>query len=234
MNSSPETILRAEGVEMEYVVGKDRLKVLKGVDLEVRRHETLSISGVSGSGKTTLLHILGALELPTAGNVWIDEVDIYKMSERLRSGMRSAKIGYVFQAYHLLPELDVLENVVLPAMSSPRWIVRAGDARRRAAGLLEKVGLADRARHRPTELSGGEQQRAALARALMNDPDIIFADEPTGNLDEHTSELVLDQLMNLTDDLGRTLVMVTHNREIAALCQRRLVLEDGRIGEISA
>jgi len=227
MSSGKDTILKVAGVKMDYSVGKDKLRVLNGVDLEVRRHETVSIAGVSGSGKTTLLHIIGALEHPTDGTVMVDDVDVYAMSERQRSLLRAKRVGYVFQAYHLLPELDVLENVLLPAMSCPRWLMRAKDCRKRAANLLEQVGLSDRADHRPTELSGGEQQRAALARALMNEPEIIFADEPTGNLDEHTSERVLELLMDITEQTGHTLVMVTHNSEIAARCQRRLKLEDG-------
>lgn len=227
MNDRGDILLRAEGIELEYVVGKERLPVLKGLDLSVARHETVSITGVSGSGKTTLLHILGALERPSAGRVVFDGIDLYRAGEKGRTALRSRKIGYVFQSYHLLPELDLLENVVLPAMADPAWLWRAKSARARAMELLGKVGLAERAGHRPTELSGGEQQRAALARALMNDPEIIFADEPTGNLDEDTSQRVLDLLIDLAGEMRRTLVMVTHNREIARLCRRRLVLENG-------
>lgn len=229
MSNRADKILSARGVKMSFAVGRDRLEILKGVDIDVVRGETTSITGVSGSGKTTLLHILGALERPTAGTVDIDGRNIYRMSERQLAGLRAKTIGYVFQAYHLLPELDVIDNVILPAMSSPRWVFQARQARERALALLDKVGLADRAGHRPTELSGGEQQRAAIARALMNDPEIIFADEPTGNLDEHTSDLVLGQLMDIAGDLHRTLVMVTHNREVAALCNHQLVLEDGHL-----
>jgi len=229
MNSTGEIILRAEGIEMEYGVGRERLRILRGLDLELRRHETLSITGVSGSGKTTLLHILGALEQPTAGRVALDGIDIYRCPERRRALIRSNRIGYVFQSYHLLPELDLLENVVLPAMARPGWMLQARAARERAHELLAKVGLAERARHRPTELSGGEQQRAAIARALINEPEIIFADEPTGNLDEHSSGLVLEQLMGLAGELRRTLVMVTHDRDVAGLCERRLLLHEGQL-----
>lgn len=214
---------------MEYTVGKEHLRVLDGVDLDVQRNERLSITGVSGSGKTTLLHILGALEKPTEGAIYMEGDNIYTMSDATRSLLRAKRIGYVFQSYHLLPELDVLENVVLPSMSSPGWMVRSRESRARAESLLERVGLADRARHRPVELSGGEQQRAALARALMNEPDLIFADEPTGNLDEHTSERVLSTLMEITDELDRTLLMVTHNPQIAARCERQMRLEDGHL-----
>jgi ABC-type lipoprotein export system ATPase subunit len=229
MNSTGEIILRAEGVEMEYGVGREHLRILRGLDLELQRGETLSISGVSGSGKTTLLHILGALEQPTGGSVALDGIDIYRCPERRRALIRSNRIGYVFQSYHLLPELDLLENVVLPAMARPGWMLQARAARERARELLAKVGLAERASHRPTELSGGEQQRAAIARALINEPEIIFADEPTGNLDEHSSGLVLEQLMGLAGELRRTLVMVTHDRAVARLCERRLMLHEGRL-----
>lgn len=227
MNECSDIILQAEGIGMEYIVGKERLQILKGLELSVPRHETVSITGVSGSGKTTLLHILGALERPTAGRVVLGGVDLYRVGEKERGALRSRRIGYVFQSYHLLPELDLLENVVLPAMADPAWIWRAKSARERGRELLDKVGLGDRARHRPSELSGGEQQRAALARALMNDPELIFADEPTGNLDEHSSRRVLDLLMDLAGEMRRTLLMVTHNREIASLCRRQMILEDG-------
>lgn len=227
MNECSDIILQAEGIGMEYIVGKERLQILKGLELSVPRHETVSITGVSGSGKTTLLHILGALERPTAGRVVLGGVDLYRVGEKERGALRSRRIGYVFQSYHLLPELDLLENVVLPAMADPAWIWRAKSARERGRELLDKVGLGDRASHRPSELSGGEQQRAALARALMNDPELIFADEPTGNLDEHSSRRVLDLLMDLAGEMRRTLLMVTHNREIASLCRRQMILEDG-------
>ncbi len=229
MSKRGDILLTARDVRMQFTIGRDKLAVLNGVSLDVRKSETLSITGVSGCGKTTLLHILGALEHPTSGEVRIADCDVYKMSDRARSALRSLRIGYVFQAYHLLPELDVLENVILPAMSGSGWLRRAKDSRDRARSLLDRVGLADRANHRPTELSGGEQQRVALARALMNEPEILFADEPTGNLDEHTGESILEILTNLTSEFGHTLVIVTHNRQIAARCQRRLILAEGRV-----
>lgn len=218
-----DTILQAENIERCYTIGTTTLRVLKGVSMEVKRGETLSIMGESGSGKSTLLHVLGGLDTPKAGQVHFDGQSVYGMSSKRRSRFRAENVGFVFQSFHLLPELDILENVALPAMA-----LRPNTAAKtRAAELLTEVGLGERIGHRPQELSGGEQQRAALARALMNEPDIIFADEPTGNLDSKTGDKVLHYLFQLAETRGHTLVLVTHSREVAERCSRQLVLKDG-------
>ncbi len=219
-------ILRAEEVHKAYRIGKRTVEVLHGVTLSVQRGETLSVMGASGSGKSTLLHILGGLDKPDAGDVFFEQTSLVNMKPPKRAAFRANRCGFIFQSYHLLPELDVLQNVALPSMAA-----RRKDAKARAEHLLERVGLSDRMDHRPMELSGGEQQRVALARALMNEPDLIMADEPTGNLDSHTGGNVLHNLFDLAQSEKLTLVMVTHNEEIARLCQRELILKDGKLEE---
>lgn len=221
-------ILRAEEVHKAYRIGVRPVEVLHGVSLSVQRGESVSIMGASGSGKSTLLHILGGLDKPDAGNVFFEETSLVKMKPSKRAMFRALRVGFVFQGYHLLPELDVLQNVMLPLMAASG---AAADGRARAEHLLEQVGLSGRMDHRPQELSGGEQQRVALARALMNDPDLILADEPTGNLDSHTGENVLNNLFDLAQSGTRTLILVTHNEEVAARCGRELILKDGKLEE---
>lgn len=229
MDDAPATpaLLEARDLRRVYTVGPAACEVLKGISLQVRRGESLCIMGASGAGKSTLLHILGGLDQPTAGTVWLDGQDLYALSPARRTELRAARLGFVFQAYHLLPELSVLENVLLPAQSRRGAWRRAEALRRRARELLERVALGHRADHRPSELSGGEQQRTALARALMNQPDLVLADEPTGNLDSCMGRQVLDYLFDLGREQGRTLVMVTHNEAVADRCTRKLVLRDG-------
>jgi len=224
--SGNENILQVERLGKTYMLGKATIPVLRDVSLAVRAGEVISIIGASGSGKSTLLHILGALDQPSGGIVRFKGRDLYALSAAQRTGVRARQIGFVFQFYHLLPELDVLENVMLPALSSNRAPTGMRD---RAQSLLEAVGLAGRANHLPMELSGGEQQRVALARALMNHPDMVLADEPTGNLDSVTGGQVLDFLFALTRGEGRTLILVTHNIAVARLCDRVLELKDGRL-----
>jgi predicted ABC-type transport system involved in lysophospholipase L1 biosynthesis ATPase subunit len=219
--------IAATNVHKTYVLERVRIPVLRGVSLEVRRGERLAIIGASGAGKSTLLHVLGGLDCPNEGSVRFEQTDVYALSAAARSEFRATRIGFVFQAYHLLPELDVLENVMLPALSRPGAWARMPALRERAKELLDRVGLSHRLRHRPVEVSGGEQQRAAIARALMNDPAALLADEPTGNLDSTTGRQVLDCLFALTAERAHTLVLVTHNEDIAALCDRRLCLRDG-------
>jgi ABC-type lipoprotein export system ATPase subunit len=222
-----ETILRAEEVHKTYHIGKREVEVLHGVSLKIKRGETVSIMGASGAGKSTLMHILGGLDRPDAGDVFFEETSLGKMNPSRRSAFRAKRCGFIFQSYHLLPELDVCQNVMLPSMA-----VRDGqNVRARAEHLLEQVGLAGRLDHRPMELSGGEQQRVAIARALMNDPDLILADEPTGNLDSHTGENILNNLFDLAQSAQRTLIIVTHNDQVAARCQRELILKDGKLEE---
>lgn len=222
-----ETILRAEEVHKTYYIGKRAVEVLHGVSLTIQRGETVSIMGASGAGKSTLMHILGGLDQPDSGDVFFEETSLVKMNPAKRAAFRAKRCGFIFQSYHLLPELDVRQNVILPSMA-------AGNGRNvkaRAEELLERVGLAGRMDHRPMELSGGEQQRVAIARALMNDPELILADEPTGNLDSHTGENILNNLFDLAQSAGRTLIMVTHNEAVAERCRRELILKDGKLEE---
>jgi len=235
-------VLEIEELSRSYQIGATALSVLKNVSLKVFAGETVAIVGASGSGKSTLLHIIGGLDQPTSGTVHFQERDVYAMSGRQRTVLRARSIGFVFQFYHLLPELDVLENVMLPAMNSSLGLfglagrpVKSGKAvppdnpRNRALNLLQSVGLTERADHLPAELSGGEQQRAAVARALVNEPELLLADEPTGNLDSKTGAQVLNVLFGLVKNDRRTLVMVTHNAEVAARCDRTLKLQDGSL-----
>lgn len=222
-----KTILRAEEVHKTYHIGKRTVEVLHGVSLTIQRGETLSIMGASGAGKSTLMHILGGLDRPDAGDVLFEETSLVKMNPAKRAAFRAKRCGFIFQSYHLLPELDVRQNVILPSMAAGN----GRDVKARAEELLEKVGLAGRMDHRPMELSGGEQQRVAIARALMNDPDLILADEPTGNLDSHTGENILNNLFDLAQSANRTLIIVTHNEEVARRCQRELILKDGKLEE---
>jgi len=221
-----KTILRVEEVHKAYHIGKRAVEVLHGVSLRVQRGETLSIMGASGSGKSTLLHILGGLDKPDAGDLFFEETSLVKMKPPKRAAFRAKRCGFIFQSYHLLPELDVLQNVMLPSMAA-----RLNNVKARAEYLLDQAGLSGRMDHRPQELSGGEQQRVAIARALMNDPDLVLADEPTGNLDSHTGGNVLHNLFDLAQSENRTLILVTHNEEVARHCQRELILKDGKLEE---
>jgi len=221
-------LIDAENLHKRYLLKKHEISVLSGADLKVDRGETVAVVGRSGSGKSTLLHILGGFDRPDkeSGSVAIDGVDIYGVSAARRTRVRATKIGFVFQSYHLLNEMDVLENVVLPAMA-----IGNNNAASRAIELLDAVGVADRLHHTPMELSGGEQQRVAIARALINNPAVILADEPTGNLDSETGSTVLELLFKLTKDRDHALVMVTHNRQVAETCDRTLFLENGKLEE---
>jgi predicted ABC-type transport system involved in lysophospholipase L1 biosynthesis ATPase subunit len=215
-----DAILAARQLRKTYRLGRHTLEVLRGVDLEIRRGEALVITGASGAGKSTLLHLLGGLDRPSGGEVFFEGVSLQRIN---RTRWRNQRVGFVFQSYNLLPELDALENVCLPALLAGR---RESERARR---LLAAVGLADRLEHRPAELSGGEQQRVAIARALMNRPSLILADEPTGNLDEKTSEAILDLLWQMRAETGATLVMVTHNQHLARRAERVLEIAGGRI-----
>ncbi len=221
------SLIEAVDIHRGFTVGGRRIEVLRGVSLAVAEGESVAISGMSGAGKSTLLHVLGGLDRPTAGRMLYRGRDFYAAGDRERSAIRAQKIGFVFQAYHLLPELTVLENVLLPGLSLHGAFLRGAKLRERAAMLLGRVGLAERALHRPNELSGGEQQRVAIARALMNGPELLLADEPTGNLDSKTGDEVLHYLFELAAEQGLTLVMVTHNEAVAARCRRHVELRDG-------
>jgi putative ABC transport system ATP-binding protein/lipoprotein-releasing system ATP-binding protein len=221
-NAAP---LIATDVHRTYHLAGHDLPVLRGVNLEVKAGEKVFLCGQSGAGKTTLLYVLGGLEQPTAGDVLVHGRSLYKSPAGERARMRNEVMSFVFQHYFLLPELTALENVALPAMIGGR---KAED---RARELLSKVGLAERLHHLPTELSGGEQQRVAIARALINDPGIIYADEPTGNLDASTGTGVIDMLMQVVDEAKKTLIVVTHDRQLATRGDRRLLLKDGKLEE---
>ena len=220
------TVIRTTNVTKTYHLGKVEVPVLRGVSLAVQRAEMIAIVGASGSGKSTLLGLLGGLDTPTAGRVEIEDLDITHMRENQLADVRSDRIGFVFQSYNLIPTLTAQENVALPAQFARR---RKCKPTQRARELLNAVGLGDRLGHRPAELSGGEQQRVAIARALINQPVLVLADEPTGNLDTDSGAGVLEALQQMRDETGTTLVLVTHDANVAARADRILHLQDGRI-----
>lgn len=203
-----------------------QLEVLKGIDLHIGKGEVVSIVGPSGAGKTTLLQIMGTLDKPEAGSLSIAGHDVLKLNRRQLARFRCEHIGFVFQFHQLLPEFTALENVMIPALIAKR---NKSEARQRALQLLEYLKLADRANHKPAELSGGENQRVAVARALMNEPDVVFADEPSGSLDSHNKAELHQLFFDLRDKFGQTFVIVTHDEELAALTDRTIHLADGRI-----
>ena len=215
-------IIKAQGIRKKFGM----LEVLKGVDVEVSQGEVVAIVGASGAGKSTLLQILGTLSTPDAGTLEIDGENPLGMSSKALSAFRNRKIGFVFQAHHLLPEFTALENVMVPALIGGASI---SQAKERALSLLEEVGLSDRASHKPSELSGGEQQRVAIARAIVQSPAILFADEPSGNLDSRTTEDIHSLFFRLRETLGQTIVIVTHDEGLAAQCDRALTMRDGLI-----
>ena len=213
-------VLTASNIQKSY----GSLAILKGVNLEVQKGEIVSIVGKSGAGKSTLLHILGTLDSPDSGSVSISGTDTNKMSARQLAAFRNQHIGFVFQFHHLLPEFTALENVCIPGLIGKK---NESDVRKRAAELLDYLGLRDRLTHKPAELSGGEQQRVAVARALINNPSVIFADEPTGNLDSQSSGDLHNLLRQLRQEYNQTFVIVTHNKELAELSDRCLEMKDG-------
>lgn len=221
-----DLLLSARALTKTYTMGKRSLEVLRGVDLDVTRGEFLALRGASGAGKSTLLHLIGGLDLPNAGEIRFDGQDLVAFSERKLTEFRNRRVGFIFQAYHLLPELDALENVCLPARMA-RISVATVEARGRE--LLARVGLKDRLDHKPSELSGGEQQRVAIARALINEPELILADEPTGNLDSTTTRDILRLFVDLNVQHGITVVMVTHESDVAAVSRRVVQFKDGRL-----
>jgi ABC-type lipoprotein export system ATPase subunit len=221
-----DMLLSARGLHKTYVLGQRSLEVLRGVDLEVRRGEFLALRGASGAGKSTLLHLLGALDTPNLGRVVLAGRDLATLGRRELARLRSQEVGFIFQAYYLLPELDALENVCLPARMAR---TPAAQAEARGRELLGRVGLGERLEHKPYELSGGEQQRVAIARAMINQPDLILADEPTGNLDSHTGAEIIDLLCALRDEKQTTLIMATHDGRVAARAPKVMELVDGQI-----
>jgi lipoprotein-releasing system ATP-binding protein len=221
-----EPLISARAVHKSYQMGHRLVDVLRGLDLSVGRGDFVALRGASGAGKSTLLHLLGGLDVPNQGEIWYAGEKLATMSERALAQFRRTQVGFIFQAYHLFPELDALENVCLPARML-RMQPSLAEARGRA--LLARVGLAERMEHRPTELSGGEQQRVAIARALINEPGLLLADEPTGNLDSHAGEEIIALLCSLWEERKTTLIIATHDAKIAAKAPRVLELADGQV-----
>ncbi|MGM9768287.1 MAG: ABC transporter ATP-binding protein [Candidatus Cryptobacteroides sp.] len=214
-------MIEARGIEKSF----GTLKVLKGIDLQVEKSEVVSIMGASGAGKSTLLQILGTLSTPDSGSLVIDGTDVTRLSRKEISRFRNLKLGFVFQFHHLLPEFTSLENVMIPALIAGK---SEKTAKEEALKLLDTMGLAERTTHKPSELSGGEQQRVAIARALVNRPAVLFADEPSGNLDSVTKNEIHNLFFRLRDELGQTIVIVTHDPELAKMCDRTLFMKDGQ------
>ena len=229
--SKDNFILKAEKLHKSYRMGATEVRVLKGVNLNVKKGEFVAIIGASGSGKSTLLHILGALDKPTKGVVTFEKRDLNRFKAGELNRFRNRMVGFVFQFYHLLDELSVLENVFLPEMTGKSiigWFACRRQAKNRARELLAQMGLTERIKHKPYQLSGGERQRVAIARALMNEPRLLLADEPTGNLDSATGNGILD-VLDALNRAGQTIVMVTHDERIAQRAGRTVILADGKI-----
>ena len=220
-------LVELRNVSKIYRLGGEEIRALDDVSLDIEGGEFISIIGPSGSGKSTLMHILGCLDSPTRGTIQLDGVMIQGATSTQLAGIRNAKIGFVFQFFNLLPKLNVFQNVELPLIYSGAG---GRERRRRVLAAIEMVGLTDRMKHRPMQLSGGQQQRVAIARALVNEPKIVFADEPTGNLDSHTGEAILSLFRKLSEQ-GRTIALVTHDPEIAAVTPRRIEIRDGKIAK---
>jgi len=221
-------LIELRNIYKTYPIGEMDIPVLRGVSLTVARGELLALMGTSGSGKSTLMNILGCLDRPTAGEYWLDGQEVSRLSADQRALLRNRKVGFVFQSFNLLPRTSAVENVMMP-LSYAAENRSEREARRRAAELLERVGLGDRLDHMPSQLSGGQQQRVAIARALVNRPALLFADEPTGNLDSHTSEEVLAMFKQLNQEHGITIVLVTHDAEVARHARRIIRIRDGVI-----
>jgi len=222
---SPDSVINVVGLEREYVMGAETVRALRGVDLDIRRNEYVAIMGPSGSGKSTLMNLIGCLDSPSAGTYWLAGAEVSDMQDDELARVRNKQIGFVFQTFNLLPRATALHNVELPLIYSG---ISSRERRKRASHALERVGLGDRMGHKPNELSGGQRQRVAIARALVNEPSILLADEPTGNLDSNTSA----EIMAVFDELhaqGQTIVMVTHEADIAARAHRIVTLLDGKI-----
>jgi ABC-type lipoprotein export system ATPase subunit len=224
MNNGP--LLSARDLRKEYTLGRRSVQVLSGVTLEVERGEFVALRGASGAGKSTLLHLIGGLDTPDAGEIIVIGENLTQFSQAQLARFRIERIGFIFQAYHLLPEFDALENVCIPGRIARH---NPAEVKKRARALLDRVGLSARLDHRPYELSGGEQQRVAIARALINEPEIIIADEPTGNLDSHTGEDILNLLCEIRSERNTTLLIATHDRKVAERAPRVIRLVDGRI-----
>ncbi|MGV3754544.1 MAG: ABC transporter ATP-binding protein [Verrucomicrobiota bacterium] len=225
-NATNQLLLSAADVRKNYQIGKRQIEVLKGVSLTVQRGEFVALQGASGAGKSTLLHLLGGLDQADSGGIRFEDLELTRMSGSSLSVLRGKRMGFIFQSYHLLPELDALENVCVPGRLLR---LSAVEAEKRGRALLDRVGLGHRLDHRPTELSGGEQQRVAIARSLMNQPTLLLADEPTGNLDSNTGGEIMDLLRELQKEQGTTMVIATHDSRVAGRAERVVRLIDGQI-----
>jgi len=221
-----DLLITAQGLRKTYELGRRKLEVLRGVELTVNRGEFIALRGASGAGKSTLLHLLGGLDTPNAGEIKFKSDNLHSFSASALARFRNRSVGFIFQSYHLLPELDALENVCLPARMARTSVDDCSGVARK---LLERVGLKERMDHKPYELSGGEQQRVAIARALINEPELILADEPTGNLDSHTGEGIIDLLCEIQRERQTTLIIATHDGKVAARAPRVIQLVDGKI-----
>jgi len=221
-----QAVIRCAGVGKTYAEGKLKVEVLRGVDLDIASGERVAIVGSSGAGKSSLLQLMGGLDVPSVGEVWVDGRDLARLSETARGHLRNQNIGFVYQFHHLLGEFSALENVAMPLLIRGASV---SEARERAQAILERVGLGKRLEHKPGELSGGERQRTALARALVTKPKVVLADEPTGNLDSHNAGAMFDLLMELNAEQGTALVVVTHDLSLAGRMDRVLHMRDGAI-----
>lgn len=229
-DANKKDILVAEGITKVYQVGKRQLPVLKGIDLIIKKGEILVLVGPSGAGKSTLMHILGALDTPTSGRVFLEQADIFQLGNRARARLRNEKIGFVFQFFHLLPEFKTWENVIIPSRIQGKCRRRGcSGLRDLSASILEQVGIKGRIDHYPTQLSGGEQQRVAIARALVNNPALIMADEPTGNLDSHSSSELLELFQRINAETGKTFILVSHDQQVAQWAPRIIKIRDGAL-----
>ena len=224
-----EPVIRMENIVKTYYLGKpNELEILHGINLTVNKGEFVSIVGESGSGKSTLMNIIGVLDRQTQGNYYLEGQDVNGMSDEVRSAIRNRRIGFVFQNFNLLPRANALKNVMVPLLYGEE---HSKNGKEHAMEMLKMVGMEDRADHRPNELSGGQKQRVAIARAMINDPAIILADEPTGNLDSKSGKIVIDALKDINEHMGKTIIMVTHDPQMASYCSRLILLKDGVILE---
>jgi putative ABC transport system ATP-binding protein len=221
----PDIIILTHSLAREYVLGSEVVRALRGVDIQIKRNEFTAIMGPSGSGKSTLMNLLGCLDTPSAGEYWLNHQKVSELTDDELAHIRNKEIGFVFQTFNLLPRATALHNVELPLIYAGK---SSKERHERAVHALDQVGLADRMEHRPNELSGGQRQRVAIARALVNDPSIVLADEPTGNLDSATSEEIMTVLHAL-HDAGQTIVLITHEPDIAAHANRQIILKDGKV-----